>query len=465
MSETDAVDVSLEEMDKQSHLHPFTSLADHLKTGPKVMLEGQGVMVRDNHGNEYIDSMAGLWCVNVGWGREEIVSAISEQARQLAYYHSFASMANEPAIQLADRLIHIAPGRMSKVFFGNSGSDANDTNVKLVWYYNNLRGKPDKKKIIARRRAYHGVTVASASLTGLDMVHNAFDLPLPNILHTDTPHYYRYAEPGMSEREYSKQLADSLEQLILKEGHATVAAFIAEPVMGAGGVIVPPEGYFEEIQPILRKYDILMIADEVICGFGRCGTWFGSELFGIEPDIVTVAKGLTSGYVPMSGSLISGELWEVLVGGTAEVGAFGHGFTYSAHPLAAAAALANLDIIEKEQLPARAQKVGTYFQQQLRAKIGPHPLVGEVRGVALIAAVELVKDRATKQPFPLDLKIGPRMAKLCMDEGLITRALPQINALSFSPPLVITEAECDEVVARFGRALDQLADELVREGS
>ncbi|MDH3674370.1 MAG: aminotransferase, partial [Anaerolineae bacterium] len=420
MSETDAVDVSLEEMDKQSHLHPFTSLADHLKTGPKVMLEGQGVMVRDNHGNEYIDSMAGLWCVNVGWGREEIVSAISEQARQLAYYHSFASMANEPAIQLADRLMHIAPGRMSKVFFGNSGSDANDTNVKLVWYYNNLRGKPDKKKIIARRRAYHGVTVASASLTGLDMVHNAFDLPLPNILHTDTPHYYRYAEPGMSEREYSKQLADSLEQLILKEGHATVAAFIAEPVMGAGGVIVPPEGYFEEIQPILRKYDILMIADEVICGFGRCGTWFGSELFGIEPDIVTVAKGLTSGYVPMSGSLISGELWEVLVGGTAEVGAFGHGFTYSAHPLAAAAALANLDIIEKEQLPARAQKVGTYFQQQLRAKIGPHPLVGEVRGVALIAAVELVKDRATKQPFPLDLKIGPRMAKLCMDEGLIT---------------------------------------------
>jgi L-2,4-diaminobutyrate transaminase len=465
MSEKDVVDVSLEEMDKQSHLHPFTLLADHLKTGPKVMLEGQGVTVRDNLGHEYIDSMAGLWCVNVGWGREEIVTAISEQARQLAYYHSFASMANEPAIQLADRLMHIAPGRMSKVFFGNSGSDANDTNVKLVWYYNNLRGKPDKKKIIARRRAYHGVTVASASLTGLDMVHTAFDLPLPNILHTDTPYYYRDAEPGLTEREYSKQLANSLEQLILREGHATVAAFIAEPVMGAGGVIVPPEGYFEEIQPILRKYDILMIADEVICGFGRCGAWFGSELFGIEPDMVTVAKALTSGYVPMSGSLISGEMWEVLVSGTPEVGAFGHGFTYSAHPLAAAAALANLDIMEREQLPARAQKIGTYFQQQLREKIGPHPLVGEVRGVALIAAVELVKDRATKQPFPLDLKIGPRMAKLCMDEGLITRALPQINALSFSPPLVITESECDEVVARFGRALDQLADELVREGS
>jgi L-2,4-diaminobutyrate transaminase len=463
MNQTSTLDVSVEEMDKRSLLHPFTALAAHLESGPKVMTEAKGVRIKDNHGNEYIDGMAGLWCVNVGWGREEMVTAITEQARKLAYYHSFASMANEPAIQLADRVMQVAPGQMSKVFFGCSGSDANDTNVKIVWYYNNLRGKPEKKKIISRHRAYHGVTVAAAGLTGLVDMHKAFDVPLPTIRHTTTPHFYRQAEPGMTELEYSQKLAGELEQLILDEGPDTVAAFIAEPVMGAGGVLVPPDGYFEAIQSVLRKYDMLMIADEVICGFGRCGAWFGSDVFNIEPDIMTIAKGLTSGYVPMSGSVISEKVWEVLLTGSPEIGAFAHGYTYSAHPLAAAAGLANLDIIERENLVAQADQVGNYFQQKLREAVADHPLVGEVRGIGLVAAVELVKDKATKEPFPLDLKLGLRMAQLCMAAGLIIRALPQATALSFSPPLVITRAECDEMIVVFSRALNQLTDEIVRD--
>jgi len=463
MYQPSSADVSIEEMGKRSLWHPFTALAAHLESGPKVITEAKGVRIKDSHGHEYIDGMAGLWCVNVGWGREEMVTAIAEQARKLAYYHAFASMANEPAIQLADRVKQVVPGQMSKVFFGCSGSDANDTNVKIVWYYNNLRSKPKKKKIISRYRAYHGVTVAVAGLTGLDDMHKAFDVPLPTIRHTSTPHFYHQAEPGMTELEFSQKLAGELEQLILDEGPDTVAAFIAEPVMGAGGVLVPPEGYFEAIQPILRKYDILMIVDEVICGFGRCGAWFGSDVFNIDPDIMTIAKGLTSGYVPMSGSVISEKVWDVLLTGSPEMGAFAHGYTYSAHPVAAAAGLANLDIIERENLVAHADQVGNYFQQKLREAVAEHPLVGEVRGIGLVAAVELVKDKATKAPFPLDLKLGPRLAQLCMAEGLIIRALPQATALSFSPPLVITEAECDEMIVSFSRALNQLTDEIVRD--
>ncbi len=463
MDQISIVDVSIEEMDKRSVLHPFTPITAHLETGPKVMTEARGVRIKDNQGKEYIDGMAGLWCVNIGWGREEMVTAIAEQAQKLAYYHTFASMGNEPAIQLADRLKQVLPGQMSKVFFGCSGSDANDTNVKIVWYYNNLRNQPKKKKIISRHRAYHGVTVAAAGLTGLETLHQAFDVPLPTMRHTATPHFYRYAEPGMTELEYSQKLAAELEQLILAEGPDTVAAFIAEPIMGAGGVLVPPAGYFEAIQAILDKYDVLMIADEVICGFGRCGAWFGSDVFNIKPDIMTIAKGLTSGYIPMSGSIISEKVWEVLLAKSPDMGVFGHGYTYSAHPVAAAAGLANLDIIEREDLVGHAAQVGNYFQQKLRKAVTNHPLVGEVRGLGLMAAVELVKDKATKESFSLDLKLGPRMVRLCMAEGLITRALPQSTAFSFSPPLIISQAECDEMIGSFSRALAKLTDELVRD--
>ncbi|MBT5038624.1 MAG: aminotransferase class III-fold pyridoxal phosphate-dependent enzyme, partial [Rhodospirillaceae bacterium] len=395
----------------------------------------------------------------------EVVEAITEQASKLAYYHSFASMANEASIRLADRILRLAPDNMSKVFFGNSGSDANDTNVKLVWYYNNLRGKPDKKKIIGRERGYHGVTVAAASMTGIPMVHKAFDIPLPQMLHTVMPHYYTNAEPGMSELEFSKWCAAKLEEMIIAEGPDTIAAFIAEPVMGAGGVVPPPEGYFQEIQAVLSKYDVLMIADEVITGFGRTGNWFASETYGIKPDIMTIAKGLTSGYIPMSGSIISEDIWQVLVNGTPEVGAFAHGYTYSAHPVAAAAAMANLDIMEREDLPANAARMGTYFQNKLKQELAGHPLVGDVRGVALLAGVELVADKANKTPLDMNLKAAPTLGKYCVEEGLISRALMQMNALSFSPPLVINEGEVDEVVARFQRALNRLTDDLVKSGS
>ena len=465
MSIQPAHNLSLEEMDRQSFLHPYTPLKDHLETGPIVVSSANGVKITDSKGKEYIDSMAGLWCVNIGWGREEVVDAIAKQASQLAYYHSFASMANEASIRLADRILRLVPENMSKVFFGNSGSDANDTNVKLVWYFNNLKGCPKKKKIIGRQRGYHGITVAAASLTGIPMVHKAFDVPLPQMLHTEMPHYYSNSEPGMTEREFSKWCANKLEEMIIKEGPDTVAAFIAEPVMGAGGVVPPPEGYFEEIQSVLKKYDVLMIADEVITGFGRTGNWFASETYNIKPDIMTLAKGLTSGYVPMSASVISEEIWQVLMNGTPEVGAFAHGYTYSAHPVAAAAAMANIDIMERENLPANAARMGEYFQNKLRQELAGHPLVGDVRGVALLGGVELVADKESNTPLDINLKAAPTLAKYCVEEGLISRALMQMNALSFSPPLVIDEGEVDEVISRFKSALNRVTDELIKAGS
>jgi L-2,4-diaminobutyrate transaminase len=465
MSVQPAHNLSLEEMDIQSFLHPYTALADHAKAGPRIISSAKGVKVTDIRGKEYIDALAGLWCVNIGWGRDEVADAIHAQAKKLAYYHSFASMANEPAIRLADRVLRLVPNNMSKIFFGNSGSDANDTNVKLVWYYNNLRGKPAKKKIISRKRGYHGVTVAAASLTGIPMVHTAFDLPLKGILHTDAPHYYWNAEPGQTEEEFSRSLAEKLEKLILAEGPETVAAFIAEPVMGAGGVITPPRNYFQEIQKVLKKYDVLMIADEVICGFGRTGNWFGSQTYDIEPDIITIAKGLTSGYQPLAGSIIAPKIWDVLVSGTPEVGAFAHGYTYSAHPIAAAAGMANLDIFEREDLVGKSARTGAYFQKIMHEKIGSHPLVGEVRGVALMCGVELVANKEKKEPLPMSLKVAPRLANLCIEEGVISRALMGANAMAFSPPLVITESECDEIVTRFTRALNRMADMLIKEGA
>ncbi|MCZ6722005.1 MAG: aminotransferase [Proteobacteria bacterium] len=464
MSQEPARNLSLEEMDKQSSLHPFTALDLHMKTGPRIIASGKGVRVTDTNGNELLDAMAGLWCVNIGYGREEIADAVAEQIRKLSYFHSFASMANEPAIRLADRLIGLAPDNMSKVFFGNTGSDANDTQIKLVWYYNNVRGKTKKKKIIARKRAYHGVTVISGGLTGLDLLHTGFDLPLARVVRTDTPSYYWGAEAGSSERDFSKELARRLDSLIEAEGPDTIAAFIAEPIMGAGGVIVPPEGYFEEIQKVLKKHDVLLIADEVITGFGRLGTWFGTNALGLEPDLMSCAKGLTSAYVPMSACIISEPIWQALLEGAEKFGPFGHGYTYSAHPVAATTAMVNLDIIEREDLVGNAGRVGAYLQKRLRESFAEHPLVGEVRGMGLIAAIELVADKANKKPFDLGLKVAYRMMGKCLEEGLISRSLVQTNSLGFSPPLVLTEAEVDEIVDKFGRALATLSDELKADG-
>lgn len=461
---TTALQRSIEEIDKQNFMHPFTPIDVMEANGPKVMMEADGIRIKDNQGNEFIDAMAGLWCVNIGWGREEMVEVIAEQARKLPYYHTFVGVGNEPAARLAEKVVSLAPGNMSKVFFGNSGSDANDTNVKLVWYYNNLRGKPEKKKIISRWRAYHGVTIAAASLTGLEYVHKQFDVPLPQMRHVNPPHFYRAGAPGQTEEEFTQQMAQELEDFILAEGPDTVGAFIAEPIMGAGGVIVPPAGYFAAVQNILKKYDILMIADEVICGFGRCGAWFGSQLFNIQPDIVTVAKGLTSGYIPMSGSIISEEMYDLFLEMAPEVGSFGHGFTYSAHPIAAAAGLKNIEIMEQENLIGNAAETGAYFQEQLRTHFAEHPLVGEVRGIGLIAAVDFTNDKPNRGEFDLADRVGYRMAQFCLDEGLVCRALPLASAMSFSPPLTVTKDDCDEIIARFGRALNTLAGELKKDG-
>lgn len=444
--------LTLEQMDRDSVLHPSTVLAAHVKGEPRIVTRASGIAITDQHGRAFIDAVAGLWCVNIGYGRQSVIDAMARQGSELAYYHTFASASNEAQIRLAHRLLKMAPGRMSKVFFGNSGSDANDTNLKLVWYYQNQRGKPAKKKIISRKRAYHGTTLAAASLTGLPAFHALFDLPIPSILHVDTPDPYRGKPDGMSERDYSATLARSLDETIEREGPETVAAFIAEPVMGAGGVIVPPDGYFEAIQPVLKKHDVLLIADEVICGFGRLGRMFGSEVYGIEPDLVTIAKGLTSGYFPMSASFISEPIWQVLLDTSEKTGVFGHGFTYSGHPIGAAAALANLDIIEGEDLPGNAARVGAHLQRRLREEFTDHPLIGHVRGIGLIAGLEIVQNKATKASFPAAAKAGATAAAAVAEEGLIVRPLGG-DTLAISPPLTLTIEDADQIVTRIARGL------------
>ena len=448
--------VSLEELDRQSVFHPYTALADHLEKGVRVITEGQGVWVKDPDGKRYLDAVAGLWCVNIGYGRTEVADAIYEQAKKLAYFHSFSSMGTEPSIRLADRLLRLAPDGMSKVLFGNTGSDANDTNVKLIWYYNNLRGKPEKVKLISRDKGYHGVTVASASLTGLPLLHNAFHLPIPEVLHVSCPDPYRGKPDGMSERDFSKQLANELDETIKREGPDTVAAFIAEPVMGAGGVHVPPEGYFDEIQPVLQKHDILLVADEVICGFGRLGHWFGSDLYNIKPDIITIAKGLTSGYVPMSASLVGDRVWDVLIEKSREFGPFGHGYTYGGHPVAAAAAMANLDILERDHLVDNAAEVGAYLQSRMRETFTDHPLVGHIRGVGLILGIEFVQDKATKRAYEGADKIAPKVSQSAHERGLIARPLPGGDIIALSPPLTITKDEVDIIIDHLSAALNDV---------
>ena len=454
---------TLEEMDVRTLLHPSTSIADHLANGPRIMVEGSGVYVTDNKGRRYLDGAAGLWCVNIGYGRSEVADAAHAQLKTLPYFHSFTSMSNEPSIRLADRILRWTPPGMSKVIFGSGGSDANDTNVKLVWYYNNMRGLPKKKKIISRKRAYHGVAVSSGSLTGLPINHVAFDLPLPMMKHTHSVDTYRDKPANMSEVQYSAYLAEELEKLILAEGPDTVAAFIAEPLMGTGGVLVPPEGYFPAIQAVLDKYDILMIADEVICGFGRLGTRFGSDKFSIRPDMMTMAKGLSSGYLPISASVINDKIWTVLRDTAHKMGGFGHGLTYSAHPTCAAVALANLDIVERESLVENAGRVGSRLKKRLKEEIGSHTLVGDIRGEGLMIGVELVADKETKQELDLALKVGPRVMAEGYKNGILVRALPHRTVLAMSPPLILTEDNVEELVSGLKRSIAAVHDQLVRD--
>jgi L-2,4-diaminobutyrate transaminase len=394
-----------------------------------------------------------------------VAEAIARQAYKLAYYHSYAAHTTEELARLSDRLVRMAPGNMSKVFYGLSGSDANETQAKIVWYYNNLRGKPHKKKIIARERGYHGCSVVAGSMTGLSFYHDHMDLPVSGILRTGVPHFYRGAHPGETEEAFSQRRADELEALIIAEGPDTVGAFIAEPVLGTGGIIPPPAGYWPKIQAVLQKYDVLLIADEVICGFGRTGAMFGSHLYGMEPDLVTVAKGLTSAYVPLSASIVSQKVYEVMEEATPRVGSFSHGYTYSGHPIGAAAANAVLDIVEREDLAGQSAKKGAYLMKRLKAAFEQNPIVGEVRGVGMLAAVEFVADRGSKAAFDPTLKVGARISQAARNRNLIARAMPHGDILGFAPPLVMTEAEIDEMVSIAKAAVDEVLKELDGQGA
>ena len=456
---------SLEQIDRDTVFHASTHLKDHASGASlaRIIDSGSGIRITDTRGNEFIDAFAGLYCVNVGYGRREIFEAIRHQAEKLVYYHTYVGHSNEAVIRLSEKVMAMAPEGMSKIYYGMSGSDANETQIKLVWFYNNILGREKKKKIISRHRGYHGSGLMTGSLTGLEVFHKAFDLPLPQVKHTAAAHYYRYAEPGMDEASFSRFCADELEALIEKEGADTVAAFIAEPVMGTGGIIPPPEGYWEAIQAVLKRYDVLLIADEVVTAFGRIGTPFGCHHYGIQPDLITVAKGLTSGYLPLSGVLVGEKVWRVLEQGSEQLGPIGHGWTYSGHALCAAAGIANLEIIERERLVDNARDTGAYFQQSLRDAFSNHPLVGEVRGIGLLAAVEFIADKATKRRFEPAAKVGVRISQACIDGGLIARAMPHGDILGFAPPLIVSREDVDEIVRRTLLAVNSVAESLERE--
>lgn len=442
------------EIDRRSMFHPFTAISDLAVEGPTLMAEGKGVRIKDVEGREYLDGMAGLWCVNMGYGRKEIVDAIARQSERLSYFHTFNGMSSDVVAECAEALLRRAPVPMARVFFGASGSDANETQLKLIWYYNNLRGRPQKKKVIARWNSYHGSGVATASLTGLPGMHTLFDLPKGPILHTSAPYYYRNAAPGQTEREFSGMLARELEELIEREGPETVAAFFAEPVMGAGGLIPPPEGYFEEIVPILLKHDILLVLDEVVSGFGRLGDYWGAQTFDLEPDLITSAKGVTSGYFPMSVCYISPKIWDVIESNASTAGLFGHGYTYSAHPVGAAAALATLRLIDELEIVDHVASVAPYLHEQMHARLGQHAHVGDIRGHGLMIGIELVKDRGTKEGFPMTDRTGRKILKAAAARGLITRALG--DTMVFAPPLVIERDELDELVDKFAAAVNDV---------
>ena len=442
---------SAQARDVAYYLHPFTNLSLHEKEGPLVITRGEGVYVYDEEGNRYIEGLGGLWCASLGFSEERLVEAATRQLRRLPFYHHFGHKSTEVGIELAEKLIGLAPGPMSKVLFANSGSEANDTAVKLIWYFNNAIGRPEKKKIISRIKGYHGVTIAAASLTGLPHLHRDFDLPIARILHTDCPHHYRFGRPGESEEAFATRCAESLEALILKEGPETVAAFIAEPVMAAGGVITPPSTYFAKVQKVLRKHDVLFVADEVICGFGRTGNLFGCETYGLEPDMITIAKQLSAGFLPIAALMINDKVYRAMVKESEKIGTFGHGYTYGGHPVPAAVALETLRIYEERDILGHVRRVAPRLQEGLR-RLGEHPLVGEARGVGLLGGLELVKDKATRKPFQPSDGVGFYAARRAQAHGVITRGMG--DTLGLCPPLIIRESEIDDMLARVAKALD-----------
>jgi len=437
-------------------IHPYTNLRLHEEKGPLVIAEGEGVYVKDDEGKRYIEGLAGLWCTSLGFKEKRLVDAAKRQMEKLPYGHNFAHRTSEPLVDLADRLVSLAPDPLARVFFTNSGSEAIDTAIKLIWYYNNGRGLPEKKRIIGRRRAYHGITLAAGHLTGLPYARAGFDLPMSDrFFHVTPPSHYREALPNETEDEFTDRLAREVETLILALGPETVAAFFAEPVQGAGGVIVPPKSYFEKIQPILKKYDVLMVADEVICGFCRTGNYWGSTTFDIRPDLMTCAKQLSSAYLPIAALMMSRDFYEVLADQSAKYGMFGMGYTYGGHPVAAAVALETLKIYEEDGILDHVREVAQRFRAGLD-RVAGHPLVGEARGVGLLGAVEIVRDKATKAQFDPTVKAAAAVAQLCQDNGLLLRPLPG-DVVGICPPLIIKGEEIDDLFDRLHAALDQAA--------
>ena len=439
-------------------VHPYTNLEAHETRGPTIIERGEGIYVIDEDGKRYIEGLAGLWCASLGFSEKRLVEAARRQLDVMPFTHTFAHRSSLPVIELGEKLIKIAPAPLAKVFLANSGSEAIDTAIKFAWYYNNALGRPEKKKIIARRRAYHGVTIAGGSLTALPYAQDGFDLPLDHARFTETPCYYRYGQPGESEEAFTDRLIADLEDLIEREGPETIAAFFAEPVMGAGGVMTPPVGYFEKVQAVLRRHDILMMADEVICGFGRTGNMWGSETYNIAPDMMTCAKQLSSAYLPISAVLTSQKVYEACRDYSAKLGVFGMGYTYGGHPVSAAVALETLKIYEEDRTIDYVRSIAPHFQTRLKA-LEERELVGEARGVGLIGGLEIVADKETKESYPPSIKAAAKVADKCMSEGLILRPLPG-DCVGVCPPLIISPQEIDDLFDRLGRALDQAAAEL-----
>ena len=461
---------NMQKRDVETLIHPYTNLKAHHQTGPHMLERGERIYVYDDQGKRYIEGLSGLWCAGLGFNNEELVDAATEQLKKLPYYHIFGGKSFEPAIEAAEKLKELIskslPGSPvgkpgSRVFFASSGSEANDTQVKLAWYMSNALGKPEKKKILSRVKAYHGVTIVSASLTGLPNNHRSFDLPVAGIVHGPTPHYWRNKEDGETEEQFSARMAEEMEALILKEGPDTIAAFIAEPVMGAGGVIIPPKSYFPALMPIMQKYGIRVISDEVICGFGRTGSWFGAEALGMAPNSMSMAKQLTSAYAPLSAVAVDAEMAEALEKESGEIGTFGHGFTYGGHPLGCALAVKTLEIYERMNVPARVTSLAPVFEKGLK-QYAEHPLVGEARAIGLVGALELAPDKSGKAAFAPPGKVGAKMAAELLERGVLVRAIG--DSIAFCPPMIIEPDEIEAMFEIVGPALDATAHWAKQEG-
>mgnify|MGYP000141467816 FL=1 len=448
----------LSQWDRENFFHPSTHLAKHARGDmpTRVISGAKGVYIQDRDGKKLLDAFAGLYCVNVGYGRTEIAEAISAQAHELAYYHAYVGHGTEASITLAKMVMDRAPANMSKVYFGLGGSDANETNVKLLWYYNNILGRPKKKKIISRWRGYHGSGLVTGSLTGLELFHKKFDLPLDQVIHTEAPYYFRRDDLDMSEADFTNHCVQKLEDLIAREGAENIAGFIGEPVLGTGGIVPPPQGYWPAIQAVLKKHDILLISDEVVTGFGRTGSMMGSTHYGMEPDIITIAKGLTSAYAPLSGSIVSDKVWKVLEDGTDEFGPIGHGWTYSAHPIGAAAGVANLKLIDDLNLIENNTVTGDYLRAGFMERLGDHPNVGDIRGVGMLAAIEFVEEKQGRKFFDPSKTVGAQVSAALAAKGVIGRAMPQGDILGFAPPFCLTKDEADIVITNTEMAVREV---------